>query len=82
MDSIIAEHVASVHLSYSYCQLCSRNLVNLVPLVKSLELFVIQKLTNQTAYLHPLCQGSLPRQGLKQRLRDYPGYKVEEVTGP
>ena len=34
------------------------------------------KLTNQVGSIHPLCQGSLLRPGLKQRLRDYPGCEV------
>ena len=48
-DMIIAEHISSFHLSYSYRQLCYHNLAKLLSLSKSFELFVIQKLTNQIA---------------------------------
>ena len=43
---LIASLQSMLHF-YSYRQLCYRNLANLVSLVKSLELFVIQTLTNQ-----------------------------------
>ena len=76
-DSIVAEHVylfikATRIINFATVTYLAR----LVSLSMSLELFVIQKLTNQIVQLHSPCQGSLLRRGLKRRLRDYPGYEV------